>query len=360
MAEVRYVFGNLMTGEILEEIPLQGVVLNDSLEGGDFQGTCGLDQSGRRNEDIVAATIPGRCYLVVERAGSPVWCGIVWSRTYQSQAKSMQIFAKTMNQYASRRNILVALEYIDIEQRNIFRDLWLQMTADPNTPPFVIPGSYSETTAIKSLSVEASELKRYGTAMDELAATTDGFEWRVSVVRASGAYNFVVTAGSPQLGMPLGSTSVVFEYPGNILNYWKNDTIGTSGTHILGVGSGEGDTMPVVEVIHSDLLAGGFPRYDYDIAFKDISDLDQLETLTTNQATLRKAPMPVYTVEMSASATPDFSEWGLGDGCKLVLKDPMHPDGSVYSTRIKKYEYRPPSGEGVEEVRLTFEGDEGE
>jgi hypothetical protein len=360
MAEVRYVFGNLLSGQVLAEIPMQGVTVSDSVEGGDFQGTFGLDQSGRTNDDLVSATLPGLRYLVVERNTVPFWCGIVWSRTYQSQAKSVQLFAKTMDQYPKRRVIETTLTYSNVEQRNIFRDLWLQMsTASGNTPPFIAPAVQPDTT-LKSVTVQPSEMKFYGALMDELAASDDGFEWRVVVTSGDGGYNFNVLVGNPQLGMPAADTSIVFEYPGAILNYWRNDTIGSSGTHVFGLGSGEGDSMPVVEVIHDDLLDNGFPRYDQVLSFKDITTLSTISSLTLKQAKLRKAPMPVYTVEMSGSSVPSFSDWGIGDACKLAIKDPLHTPALTHDTRVLKYEYSPSSADGIEEVRLTFEGDEGD
>jgi hypothetical protein len=359
MAEVRYVFGNLLTGEVLEEIPMQGVTVNDSLDGGDFQGTFSLDQSGRRNEDLVSATIPGRCYVVVERDDRPFWCGIVWTRTYQSQAKTAQVFAKTFDQYPARRFIEDTFSWVDIEQRNIFRDLWVALLEDPNSPPINLPGSF-DTVITKSTSVQPSDMKLYRTIMDELAATDDGFEWRVDVERDSGGYSFNLIVGAPTIGMPLSDMSIVFEYPGAILNYWRNDTISVAGTNIFGIGSGEGESMPVVEVVHENLLANGFPRWDYQVAFKGITDSTRVEALTQKQAQLRKAPMPVYTVQMAASADPAFGDWELGDYCKLVFKDALHEEGLTHLTRVLKYDYTPPNSEDVEEVRLTFEGDEGE
>jgi hypothetical protein len=150
----------------------------------------------------------------------------------------------------------------------------------------------------------------------------------------------------------------VFEYPGSVLNYWRNDTIGSSGTNIFGIGSGEGDSMPVVEVIHEDLLENGWPRWDFQVSFKGVDDIATVERITQQQAALRKGSMPVYTVEMKGDIDPVFSDWGIGDGCKLVFRDPLHEGGLTHPTRILKYDYTPPSADAVEEVRVSFEGDD--
>jgi len=357
MTEVRYVFGNLLTGEVLEEIPMQGVTLSDSFDGGEFQGSFSLDMSGRTNDDLTSATVPGIRYLVVERNDTPIWSGIVWSRTYQSQAKSMQVFAKTMDQYPSRRLYESATTWTNVEQRNIFLDLWASMLSDPYSPDIILPGAFP-TTEAKTLTVAPSDMKFYRTLMDELAVADDGFEWHIDTSRSGNGYDWRLNVGGPTVGMPANDTSVVFEYPGAILNYWRNDTIASGGTNIFGIGSGEGESMPVVEVVQTNLLQNGWVRWDYAVTFKGVEDIATIEGLTRQQAGLRKPPMPIYTVQMNGTLDPAFGDFGLGDACELVIKDPLHSIGITFPTRIMKWDYTPPSADAVEEVKLEFEGDD--
>lgn len=356
-SEIRYIFGDVLTNSVIEEIPCWGVTIAEGLDGGEFRGSFALDLTNKNNDDLVSASIPGKCYVVVERNGVPIWGGIIWSRTYQSQAKSVQLYARTMDQYLTKRLVLNDVTYTALEQRNIFRNLLSDVQADPNATNWLLPSLF-DTVVLADFEVAGSELRTYKEAIDQLATTETGFEWRINVTRESGNYVWTVQVGFPVLGQPLNDNSVVFEYPGNVLNYWQNDTIGGAGTNIFAKGAGEGENMPQVEVVHQDLLDNGFPRYDQDIAFKTISSIDRLEELALIQANLRKVPMPVYTVEMKADRTPEFTEWSLGDYCRLSFKDPLHPVGLTYSTRILKWDYTPPSSSGTEEVRLTFEGED--
>lgn len=356
-SEIRYIFGDVLTNQVIEEIPCQGVTIAEGLDGGEFRGSFALDINNKSNDDLVSASIPGKCYVVAERNGVPIWGGMIWSRTYQSQAKIVQIYARTMDQYLTKRFITSDLSYVATEQRNIFRNLLLLEQSDPNGSNWIIPGVF-DNVVLADYDIVGTELRTYKEAIDQLSTTETGFEWRVNVTRESGAYVWTVQTGMPTLGQPLNPASVVFEYPGNILNYWQNDTVGGSGTHIFAKGSGEGENMPQVEVVHEDLLTAGFSRFDQDIAFKTITDINRLEALAIIQANLRKLPMPVYTVEMKADRTPEFTEWVLGDYCKLAFKDPLHPTGLTYTTRILRWDYTPPSSTSTEEVRLTFEGEE--
>jgi len=356
-SEIRYLFGDLLTNQVIEEIACSGVTISDSLSGGEFRATFYLDQTGRLNSDLVAATMPGKAFVVAERNGVPIWGGIVWSRTYQSQAKVMQVYAKTLDQYGTKRFIDTDMSFTTTEQRNVFTSLYTAMQSAGGSVQVVVPGSFPTINPI-SLTIAGSELRTYKEIFDQISNAEGGFEWRVNVTRQSSQYQWALQIGSPSIGQPLTDSSVVFEYPGNILNYWQNDTIGGAGTNIYGVGAGEGDSMLQVEIVHDGLIAIGYPRYDQDVSLKTINDLDDLEAATQTQAQLLKAPMPVYTVEMKGDRTPEFGDWSLGDFCKLVFVDPLHPAGLEHTTRILKWDYTPPSSDGTEEVRLTFEGED--
>jgi len=354
---IRYVFVDALSGTILEEIPLQSVRINQTLSGGEFNATFGLDLSGYDNDQLVTATIPGRTLLIAETDSIVIWGGLVWTRTYQSQAKSVQIYAKTLDQYLTKREVNTSREFTATDPRNIARQLLADMMLDPNSIQFDLPSAFA-TANTMDFSVAVEEQKTYRAAVDQVATGANGFEWTVDWARSGNAYTKTVRFGMP-LGQLQGDTNPIFEYPGNILNYWRNDTISNGGTNIIGVGAGEGENMAVVEVVHTDLLGGGFPRLDGQVSFKDVEDINVLEQLTQVQAQILKAPQPVYNVQMKADREPAFGDYGLGDYCKLVIKDPLHPDpGTTFVTRVLGWDYTPPQGDAVAEVQLILEGDD--
>jgi len=354
---VRYVFIDALSGTIIEEIPLRSVTINQTLSGGELRATFDLDISGLSNDQLVSATIPGKCLVVAETDSVVIWGGLVWTRTYQSQAKVVQLYAKTLDQYATKRVIEISRSFTSTDPRNIMLQLYQDMQSDPNTIQITLPSTFPTANAI-DFEVDASELKSYRSAMDQLSTQAVGFEWTIDWTRMGNTYDKAL-----RIGMPLGSlqsdTNPIFEYPGNILNYWRNDTIGSGGTNIYGVGAGEGSSMAVVEVVHQDLLDARFPRLDATYSFKDIEDLDTLTELTQTQAQIGKAPQPIYTVQMKGDREPAFGDYGLGDYCKLVFKDPLHPDpGTTFPTRILGWDYSPSQADGVSEVQLMLQGDD--
>jgi hypothetical protein len=233
------------------------------------------------------------------------------------------------------------------------------MMADANSIKVDLPSSF--TTAItKSLTIKAFEFKTYREVMDSVAngGPVDGFDWTIDIARISGGvYTKTLRIGYPTLG---SVEPVIFDYPGQILNYWQNGTMAKHGTHIYGLGAGEGSTMLTQEVIHADLLSGGFPRYDVGVSLKDINSASLLTSLSVQAADVRKAGRPIMTVEIVGKQEPEFGSYGLGDAAKIFFRDPRHPDPAdrVFTSRILGWEYYPPSDDYIEFTRLVFEGED--
>lgn len=357
MAEVRYYFGDVLTGAVIDEISMQSVSMKVDLDAGEFRGTFHLDQTGKDNETLISATIPGRCYCVVERDGTVLGDYILTTRTYQSQAKSVQLYGRGWKSYPYTRFARTDLAYDDVDQLQVFLDLYELMQEDSNSAQVVLP-TYSPSGVLVTLDVATTELKTYGNVIDSFANADTGFDWTIDTQRIDNTYQRRLRIGYPQLGSISGDGVVVLEYPGNITNYWINDTLGSSGTHLYVIGGGEGDSMPMIEKIHDDLLAGGFPRYDIDSSHKDIDDEVILDALATQEARIRKPPMGVLTLELKADQEPGVGSYNPGDAVRIVIRDPRFPNTFTKDTRLLSYDYEPPSDSSTELTRLVFEGDD--
>lgn len=355
MPTVSYIFGDMLSGSIIEEIALQGVSMTRGFGQGELRGSFQLDQSGKNNDDLRAATEEGRSFVICIRDTVPIWGGFVWTRTYQSQAKVYQLYCKAFEHYPEYRLILDDFENLATEQRNIFVNLWTAMMDDPNSLQITMPSSFS-TVVERDLTIKDFEFKKYRQAMDSIADGDDGFDWTIDISESGGVFEKTLRIGYPTLG---SSEPLDIYYDGEVTNYWNNGTMAGRATHVYGVGAGEGSTMLTQEVIHSDLVDGGFPRYDVALSFKEINDSALLTSLTVQSGRFRKAGVPIYTVELKGDLEPEFGSYGLGDAVKLrFVGDPSHsPAESVFESRILGWEYYPSSDEHVEYVRLVFEGD---
>jgi len=354
MPNVSYIFGDVLTGGIIEEISLQGVSMTRGFGQGELRGSFQLDQTGKNNSDLMSATEEGRSFVICTRDTQPVWGGIVWTRTYQSQAKVYELYCKAFEHYPENRIMLEDFSSTNIEQRVIFLDLWATMMADPNSLQVTLPATPA-TVVPKTLDVKGVEYKKFRQAMDSISNGDDGFDWTIDIALVGGVFTKTLRIGYPTLG---SVEPQVLYYDGEITNYWNNGTMGGRATHLYGVGAGEGSAGLVQEVIHTDLVSAGFPRYDLALSYKDITDATILSSLTAQAARFRKAGVPIYTIEVKGDLEPQFGSYGLGDRVQIHFNDPSHiGTNSVYESRIVGWEYYPPSDDHVEYARLVFEGD---
>ena len=356
MSVMTYVFGDALSGRIIAEIPLYGVSVVEKFGGGELRGTFQYDMTNRNNDVLDAATIPGRCFVVAERDTIPIFAGYVQTRTYQSQAKSAQLFARGFASYPERRLVRADINYVNTDQMTIFRDLWVLMQADPDSIRVDIFSAFLTGINV-DLTLQATEFKTYGQIFEQIADGDTGFDWRIDTTKAEGVYIHSLRVGYPTLGST-DPTRITFEYPGNILNYWKNETMSDAGTYVFTAGAGEGSGMLIASVGHFDLLNNGFPRFDVAISRKDITSLSLLNALGRQEGAKHKAPLPTFTLEVKADRDPVFGSYTLGDACQITIKDPKHPEGFQKNARLVGWDYRPPSSDGTEEARLMFEGDD--
>lgn len=101
----RYFTVDLLTNEILEEVPFRGVSYQRALNGaGSFSG--GIPTIDQTNYlSLYTSTMPGNTALFVVRNGICVWGGIIWSRSYDVVAKTLSVNASEFPSYFYHRKI---------------------------------------------------------------------------------------------------------------------------------------------------------------------------------------------------------------------------------------------------------------
>jgi hypothetical protein len=360
MTDYRYVFSSLRNEQVIEEISLYGVYMDLALNfGGQFNGTFQLDQEGKMNSALLDATVPGKTYVAVERNGIPIWVGMIWSRTYQSQSKSMQIFAQSFENYPKYQLMETDFSRTGMDQRNVFCNLWTDMQSVYGRNINInIPSTFTPTARIKDISVLASDTKYYIEAMKSIADGADGFDWYIGVSKQGNYYVKNLVIGYPNLGIPEIPYMTVFEYPGSITNYYDTESMADAGTDIFLIGSGEGSDMLLTKIEQTSMIDDGWPRYDQIISQKDIDDHILFEDLAAREVINRRPPMEITKITVKADKTPDFGSWNLGDTVKVVINDARFPNGMQKIVKIVKWELHPQQSEGTEEANIIFQGDE--
>ncbi len=103
VAEYRYFAYDLLTNELLAELPITGVSYSRSLrEAGTFAGSITANEN-TVNLNLYANTLPGKTALYVTRNGICVWGGIIWTRSYNIVEKTLEISASEFTSYLYKR-----------------------------------------------------------------------------------------------------------------------------------------------------------------------------------------------------------------------------------------------------------------
>lgn len=360
-AELRYLFGNLDTRQVIAELPLTGVSMTRKLnDWGTFRGTVYFDTSGIDNSLTASATVPGRNFVICERDGVPIWDGIVWSSTYDSQAKVMNLTARSYEAYAEKCIVDVDFIRTNSDQRNIFCDLWRQLQGPSNRNLSIdIPSTIFDMQVPRDLSILATEFKTFASGMSAMADNEDGFDWTIVTTKSNNQYVRTLQIGYPLLGIQnITASPLGFDYPGNILNYYKSSSMTNAGTHAYLLGAGEGSDMVYGVAIQTDLLNSGFKRFDVVDARKDIESGYTIGTMAERMGVLRRPPLTVFKAFLKADLEPVFGSYGLGDAATLNIVDAVHPNGLAVQARMVAFEYRPSSDDSVDSVELIFQGDD--
>jgi hypothetical protein len=104
-AQYRYFVTNLVTNEILAEIPFKGVSYERVLTGaGTFSANI-VSSPETASLSLYESTMPGRTGIYAVRDGVCVWGGIIWSRSYNVNERVIQISASEFTSYFHHRRI---------------------------------------------------------------------------------------------------------------------------------------------------------------------------------------------------------------------------------------------------------------
>jgi hypothetical protein len=356
MSGIRYVFGRLSDRTVLAELTLEGVSMSSMLnDWGTFRATVRLDATGADNLDVINATVPGACFMVAERDDVVLWDGIVWSRTYDSLGKDLQLTCRQYEAYADK--VFMGDYAISADPRNIMRDLWTTLQAQTYCNLGInIPSAFLAASTV-DLSTLATDKKTYLTNMQALADGVEGFDWKIVTTKDGYNYRRELHIGSPALGTS-DPSGMSFEYPGNIFNYWKTDGITNAGTHMFVLGDGDGSDIIVGTYVAQDLLDSGFNRFDVSYPRKDMDNPDLVQSFADQIGPQRRPPFTSLKVQVKGDLEPIFGSYGLGDSCTVAIMDARHPLGFQSVARLVAWNYTPQSDESSDEVQLVFEGDE--
>ena len=383
MSTYTYLFTDLLTGQVLADLPCYGVHLETKLNGiGNTTFSIKLGTEYDVN-DIVNSTIPGRTCMYADRDGTLVWGGVVWSRTYQTNGNSFEYTAQTFESLADKRKWTgpgdsggPTKTYQNAEQLQILLDMWnyMQSVAGTNYGIIVpsLAGIGGASGILRNLVLNSWELRTIGDITRSLSQLANGFDWNIAVqYDGTGKPIKQLRVGYPGLGIPAQKSGTLFDQPGNIKNLWWPESAADAGTWDWAIGAGEGTSQLLALAQNANLLNAGWPVLERDDSYKDINDPAMLQAQAAVDLGLYQPPI----VSPSADIDPSFPDPALGsyqcgDYVRVVVEgtkpdpltgrvtnergDPRWPQGLDTFLRITGMTIDPPEGETNENVHCDF------
>jgi hypothetical protein len=358
----RYLLADLVTNEIVAELPLTGVSFTQQLnQAGTFEAHLLLSGVNAFGYNVDASTTPARNAIYVDRDGVLVWGGVIWGRSYSSNSQILTIQAREFMSYFEHRRITEDTVFTATDQLVLAKTLIENAQNETYGDIGIVYNTEGETTSgvLIDRVYYAYELKTVFNAIQDLSRQIDGFEFDVDVyydpitgipVRAFNTYY-------PRIGTPyvLGDINVpVFIFPaGNIVEYEypEDGSIVANTIYAVGAGSNEGKLESKAQ--NTPFLLDGWALLEEQANYSDITDQSVLDSLAIGQVNAVSYPPTVVKVVAPPYENPIFGTYQIGDDVRLIIQDNRFPTGLDAIYRIVGLSLQP-GEDGPERVTLTL------
>jgi hypothetical protein len=353
----RYLFADLLTNEIIAELPLTGVTFTEQLnQAGTFQGHLLLSGIDATAFNVDPSTTPGRSALYVDRDGELVWGGVIWGRDYNSTAQTLMFSAREFESYFERRRITETVAFDNVDQLTIAQTIITNAQSVPSGNIGVIVGT--ETSGVLlSRTYYSYELKQVYGALQDLSRGQNGFDFNIAISYVGGVPTKTLELGYPQYGAvydPTDPAAPVFDFPaGNMVEYQypEDGSIAANTIYALGAGSNEGKLIETYQM--TDFLTAGWPLLEEQSNYSDVTDATYLAQLAEGQAVAVAYPPTTLKVVAPPSQNPVYGTYTIGQQARVIIADNRFPNTLDAIYRIVGLSVQP-GEDGPERVTITF------
>jgi hypothetical protein len=359
----RYLFADLLTNQILAELPLTGVSFTQQLnQSGTLNGHLLLSAINSAEFNVNASTIPGRSAIYVDRNGDLIWGGIIWNRTYNSAEQVLNITAREFESYFERRRISTTQSFTSTDQLVIARTLIDDAQLVPSGDIGVITGAETSGILIDRVYYDY-ELKNVYQAIQDLSRAEDGFDFLIDVSYDPITEEPIKTLalGFPRSGVIYDVNdpqAIVFLFPaGNIVEYEypEDASIAANTIFALGAGSNEGKLLSIAQ--DATKITEGWAVLEDVANYSDVTDATLLDELSLGQVLAVSFPPTTIKIVVPAYIPPTLNDYNIGDDARLIITDERFPGTLDAVYRIVALNVQP-GEDGPERVTLTLTASE--
>lgn len=364
MPSYRYLLCDLLTDQLLGDLPLTGVSFDRRLcRTGSFTGS--LTASNREQVQLakMVHAYAGRAALWAYRGSELWWGGVLWAAPAAQGPRggvSMDLSAATFDSYAWHRRLYADKTYTATDQGIIIPDLWRTLQSDPRGNIGMVALD-QPTGVLRDRTYLASEHTKVGQLIEDLGDVIDGPEHTIDT--------YLDESGNRikrlRVGQHLGVTDarMVFQRAargGGRVVEWSHVADAVDGGTTFQVRGdapnnvGE-DSEPLLSVRadRGDLLDAGWPLLDVTEDRPGVSDQATLDGYAGALAEQNGGAMRTsgYTVEVGNTG---WSPNRLGDAVRLKLADLWHENTTDLTVRPVGCKVTPPEKGKSEQVELLL------
>lgn len=337
MSTWTYLVADLITGVIIDELPLTGVRLSKVLNGsGQIQAQLQLGDAKVTVHDPYSLTRPGRRCIYAVRDNQPWWGGIIWAADYDDDSKTVTLGGADFWSYFDHRKVLEALTlpaapyyiaglskvYTQQDQNTIARGLVTLAQAHTGGNIGITVDS-SLSGILRDRTYQGYDLDYVGQVLRDLTAVSDGPDILFDLGAldpTTGRPPRLMRVGTPRLGQE-GSPHR-WDLGGNLLSFNYASGAGVMATRAFAQGDGteRGTLIAVAE--NTTRYANGWPLLETDDIFDGVS---QISTLQQHADTLLGGlSLPLVTPSLRVKTdlpgvSPSLGEFGAGDDGRMVI-----------------------------------------
>lgn len=354
MATYRYHFYDQRTGARTDILPMENVTFSAELRGvGSLTGDIPLFADELHADRVMAATIPHRTKVFVERDNALVWGGrVVPPRGYDSMNGRVTINAEeTLGVFETR--FLPTMTFNDVDQLDIARVLIdVLQVEDGGDMGLALGGGLSGIDRDRTYS--AADRTTGLTALTNLSEVIDGFEFATSVTWGpSGEPVETLMLGYPRLGRVRAASGLVLEYNGftstggNVAGYTWSDGPGLFTRSWATTETEEGVQLAAVAQ-NNALITSGYPLIEQSQGFEGVESPSGLQAHANALSAYAAGHRVTAEFVVMADEGMELGDWQLGDDIKVRISDyrwPPNPStgapGFVNFMRIVGYQIQP-------------------
>lgn len=361
-AQYNYLATDLVTGRILGELPINNASLDCQLNhAGNMSAGGKLSDPRLDDTEFIARTVPGKTAFWAYRENQIVWGGIILSRQYQSNGKSLTMTGQTFECYAARRfpRLILGSSVVNLSmgQAAMIDYLWKQLQGITAGNIGVNSANLPMIDPNTTLTINGFDL---ATSYDDLIQ---------SIVSLQGGPDYTISwfedgFGSPQaqlvvatpIGNPVGITDLTIDYPGPIADYQYNENSSSGNNQWWAVGDGDGAAAIVGSAGDANSLTSDYPIWEGVNNYSGVTDQATINSHAQSDLSALPIPLVTHNVDLIGSAFPQFGSYGMGDYVTAHVTDPRFPQGNTFNVRAIGWTIQPPDeGQGNEQITLVFD-----